>query len=118
MRKIAIKTNTECRFYEIPSDDKPLTIVQEKLYRTDTDYMLARLDDGSEFCLYNLNGIVPLGIENPPDPDKTMAYCDVERTKSKVASKAKRPRWFNTNTIVYIAIGIVIVYYLINHYLL
>lgn len=118
MRKIAIKTNTECRFYDIPSDDKPLTIVQEMLYRTDDSYMLSKIDDGSEFCLYNLNGIVPLGIENPPDPDKTMAYCDVERTKSKVASKAKRPRWMNMNTIVYIAIGVVIVYYLINHYLL
>ncbi len=117
MRKIAIKTATECRFYELPSDEKPLTIVQEKLYRTDEKLMLWT-DDGTEFCLYNLDGIIPLGIENPPDPDKTMAYCDVERTKTKVASKAKRPHWLNMNTIVYIAIGLVVVYYLINHYLL
>ena len=116
-RRIAIKTKTGITFYDLNSNDRPLTIVGQRLYRTDEKYMLASCTDAEEFCLYDLDSTYPYCIE-PPAPDETMAYIDVVKASGKKAGKTNNWRkWLTQRNIVYLLLGCVVIYYIYITYL-
>ena len=87
-----------------------MTLVQEGLYRTDSRYLLRDRSAPGELCIYDLGGIIPYGIENPPDPDETMCLIDVSGRK-KVASKLKIwPKWLNSRNIALAIVALLVVY--------
>lgn len=107
IRRIAIVSKSHVRFYEIKSEDRPLTLVGRQLYRTDNNYMLKNRAAADEFALYDFDGVTPYGVEDPPSPDETMAYIDVARSSSAKTSKVRIwPKWLTMDKI---AIGIVVI---------
>lgn len=107
IRRIAIASNSHVRFYEIKSEDRPLTLVNRQLYRTDKEFMLKNRSAADEFVLYDFDGVTPYGIEDPPSPNETMAYIDIAKSSSGKTSKVKLwPKWLTMDKI---AIGIVVI---------
>lgn len=117
-RRIAIRTKTEVRFYDLKSNERPATLVGKMLYRTDEAFMLPSRTENEEFCLYDHNGIYPYAVQDPPAPDETMAYIDIIKSAEKKLGKVSTwPKWLNWNTMVYAILGAVVVYYLAKTYL-
>ena len=88
-RRIAIKTKSAVKFYELSRLDRPLTIVERRLYRTDEKLMVSNKSNHDEFVLYDLEGLYPYcvpALENP-SPDDTMAYIDVTRGNKNNVNK-------------------------------
>lgn len=112
MRRIAILTESSVTFYELNNHDRPLTLVGgQMLYRTDSQYMLRNRSAPEEMVVYDLDGIVPLGVEDPPSPDETMAYIDIARGSGKKLAKVKIwPKWLTMDKIA-IAIVVLLIGY-------
>lgn len=54
-----------------------------------------------EIAIYDFDGIIPLGVSDPPSPDETMAYIDVTRSSAKKLGRIKNwPKWLNARNIV------------------
>lgn len=84
-RFLAIKTKTSVKFFEMGSSVRPLTVVNNRLYRTDEFLMCANKTGGDEFVLYDLDGTQPYGLKEYLNPDETMALIDVARSNNKKA---------------------------------
>lgn len=116
-RRIAIKTKSAVRFFELPRTDRPLTIVEERLYRTDEKFMVSNINRSDEFALYDLDDIYPYCVDafDNPSPDDTMAYIDVTRgnkhTVNRVGSNLMKK--LRENMIVILVVGI-LGYYVIS----
>lgn len=113
-RRIAIRTKTGVRFYDLKNDGKPIAIIGERLYRTDEKYMLASTTEPDEFCMYDLDSTYPYGVD-PCAPDETMAYLDIIKASgNKVGKVHSWPKWLNWNTMVYGILGMVVIYYVLT----
>lgn len=96
-RRIAIKTKSAIKFYELTNTERPLTIVENRLYRTDERFMVSNATQPDEFVLYDLDSpymyCVP-GLEIPT-PDDTMMLIDVARGNKRMVNKVGR-NWGKT----------------------
>lgn len=116
-RRIAIRTKTSVRFYDINSSERPITIIGQRLYRTDEKYMLANATRPEEFCMYDLDSTYPYSVD-PCAPDETMAYLDIIKASGKKIKRISSwPKWLNWNTMVYALLGAVVVYYIVTRLL-
>ena len=116
-RRIAIRTKTGVRFYDLNSTERPFTIIGQRLYRTDEEFMLASTTEADEFCMYDLDSTYPYCVD-PPAPDETMAYLDIVKSSGKKLNRLHSwPKWLNWNTMVYAILGCVVVYYIVTRYL-
>lgn len=113
-RRIAIRTKSEVRFYDIKTMDRPVTIIGQHLYRTDEEFMIASNTEPAEFCLYDIDSPYPYCSEVPPATDETMAYLDIIKASSnnKIRKAGGWPKWLTWNTMVFGLLGVVVVYYI------
>lgn len=86
-RRIAIRTKSAVRFYDLASTDRPLTVISGKIYRSDEGFMVYDLATGNQFALYDLDGVVPYAVQNPPSQDETMDLIDIARGNKNAANK-------------------------------
>lgn len=116
-RRIAIKTKSAVRFFELPRTDRPLTIVEERLYRSDEKFMVSNNSKSDEFVLYDLDDIYPYCVTSfdNPSPDDTMAYIDVTRGNKHTVNKVGGHfmKLLRDNMIVILVVGI-LGYYIIS----
>jgi len=116
-RRIAIKTKSAVRFYDLPRTDRPLTIVEERLYRTDEKFMVSDKTKAQQFALYDLDGIYPYCVDafDNPSPDDTMAYIDVTRGNKHTVNKVggRMMKMIRENMVVILVVGI-LGYYIVS----
>lgn len=80
---LIIEGNTVKR-YIMKKSAKPMTVVRQRLYRTDNRLKWRDKNSDSTFVIYDLDGIEPWGIDEPfITPDETMALIDAGRPNKK-----------------------------------
>lgn len=118
-RRIAILTKTGVKFYDLKSNERPLTIIGQRIYRTDEKFMIANATRPDEFCLYDLDSTYPYCVQEPPAPDETMAYIDIVKASGKKAGRVSNwPKWLNQRAIVILLLVAVVGYYVLTKYVL
>lgn len=106
-----MQTKSQAIFYDIDKNDRPTTITGNQLYRTDLAYCHRDAAASHEIALYEYDGIIPLGVPDPPSPDETMAYIDVTRSSAKKLGKIKRwPKWLNARNVVIAFVVLAVAY--------
>lgn len=114
-RYLVLKTKTKVRFFELGSLVRPLTVVNNRLYRTDEFLMIANKSGGDEFVMYDLDGTQPYGASDYLNPDETMALIDVARSNNKKA--VSRLSWLtnlNMAKLTPIIVIMVLIYAFLN----
>ena len=80
---LIIEGNTVKR-YIMKKSAKPMTVVRQRLYRTDNRLKWRACNSEDTFILYDLDGIEPWGVDEPfITPDETMALIDAGRPSKK-----------------------------------
>lgn len=93
-----------------------MTIIGQRLYRTDEKYMIADAKQPDEFCLYDIDAIYPYCCRDPPAPDETMAYIDIIKGSDKKLAKARSwPKWLTWNVMVFALLGVAIAYHFLTN---
>lgn len=109
--RIALATKSGITFYQLNDTTKQMAIVQEGLYRTDSEYLVHNRATPDEFVIYDVGGIVPYGVPMPPNPDETMALIDIGGRK-RVATKLRiLPKWLNMRNIVLGFVLLIVAYH-------
>ena len=80
---LIIEGNTVKR-YIMKKSAKPMTVVRQRLFRTDNRLKWIDKNSDTSFILYDLDGIQPWGVHEPfINPDETMALIDAGRPNKK-----------------------------------
>lgn len=117
-RRMAIRTKSTVKFYDMAGTDRPLSVIENKIYRSDESFMIYDITTGDQFALYDLDGVIPYAVEDPPSQDETMTYIDIMRgNKKATASPLGKIGPFLRKNFPAIIIGLVIVVVLANNYL-
>ena len=114
IRRIAILTKAGVKFYDLKNEDRPLTLIGQRLYRTDEKFMIVNATEAEEFVMYDVDSTYPYCVVEPPAPDETMAYIDVFKGEGKKPGKGfVRPKWLNFKTFIWILLGAMLAYYFV-----
>lgn len=106
------------KFYEMAGTDRPLSVIENKIYRSDEVFMVYDISSGDQFALYDLDGVIPYSVSDPPSQDETMTYIDIMRgNKKATSSPIGKILPFIRKNFASIIIGLVIVVVLANNYL-
>lgn len=82
-RSLIIRTKTRYRRYRLSDTARPITLVDNHLYRTDERYFKRSTTDDDELLLYDIDGIQPPSASEVVDPNVTMAYSDIAKGAGK-----------------------------------
>ena len=82
-RDLIILTKTSARRYILGKNTKPLTLVRNRLYRTDERFFIKSRTEADEIILYDVDETQPRGTTEYADPDETMAYIDIAKSNKR-----------------------------------
>lgn len=85
-RFLVTETLTELRFYRIGKDNRPMTVVRQRLYNTSEELFTADVEGSVEICPYDLEGTQPKGSGEYLDPDVTKAKLDISKAANTQTS--------------------------------
>ena len=85
-RFLVTETLTELRFYRIGKENRPMTVVRQRLYNTSEELFTADVEGSIEICPYDLEGTQPKGDGAFLDPDVTKAKLDISKAANTQTS--------------------------------
>lgn len=114
-RDLFITTKTSVKRYILGKNVKPLTIVRNRLYRTDENFMIASVSSDDQVVMYPIDGTQPFCVREFVDPDITMALIDVAKSnKKQTVSKLDMLNSVNSKVWMWLLIGGIVVFALLT----